>query len=510
MTARGGLLSMEMRGGEMPGGEMPGGEGRSEISILLLEDSEQDAELLVAGLELAGLSFRTQRVDTPEAYVAALDEGPDLVIADYSLPRYTALEALKVLLSRRDDVPFIVVTGSQGEERAVECMREGATDYLLKDRLARLGSSVQRALDERRLRREKREAELELRRMKDRLQDENAYLKAELQSSAGAIIGSSPALRDTLELAERVAPVSCTVLLFGETGTGKELFARAIHDMSPRRDRALVRVNCAALPPTLIESELFGHVKGAFTSAVARQTGRFELAHRGTLFLDEIGELPLSAQGKLLRVLQEQEFEPIGSEKTVKVDVRVIAATNRDLEEASRRGEFRSDLYYRLAVFPIRLPPLRERPLDIPDLIRAFAKRFAAQLGRPMPVIDEAVFARARRYEWPGNVRELEHVVERAMILHRDGVLRLDLDGPDTRPTRVSEPARAEPAAARGSEPALPDAGTLEDVERAHVLRILERTQWTIGGNAGAAALLGLKPSTLRSLMQRLGIQRPA
>jgi transcriptional regulator with GAF, ATPase, and Fis domain len=297
---------------------------------------------------------------------------------------------------------------------------------------------------------------------------------------------------------EQVAPTDATVLILGESGTGKELLARAIHRTSGRRDRPLVKVNCGAIPTGLVESELFGHEKGAFTSASERRTGRFELADGGTIFLDEVGDLPLDVQVKLLRVSQEQEFERVGSSRTMKVDVRVIAATNRDLADAVKAGTFRSDLYYRLNIFPLTLPPLRERMEDVPLLVQAFLGRLSTKLRKPLERLSEDALGRVMKYSWPGNIRELQNVIERAAILARSPVVEIE-DALEMR-----HPAGA-PAHASS-----PRTGTLEDVERAHILRMLGDTGWVIEGSKGAAAILGLNPSTLRSRMQKLGIKKPS
>jgi len=335
-------------------------------------------------------------------------------------------------------------------------------------------------------------AELEARR--ERLQAENERLREARLAREGFddIVGESAALRAALFMAEQVAATDAAVLLQGETGTGKELIARAIHGKSRRRDRALIAVNCAALPPTLIESELFGHEKGAFTGAVTRKMGRFELADRGTLFLDEVGELPSGLQAKLLRVLQDGEFERLGSTVTRRVDARVIAASNRDLAAAAREGTFRSDLYYRLAVFPIRVPPLRARREDIPLLTWRFLGQLRATLGRSVDRVSAATMERLVRYAWPGNIRELRNVLERAVILSSDSTLELD-DLGDVSETPV--------AAASGAGPV----PTLAEVERAHVLRVLELCEWRVRGRRNAAEQLGLNASTLYSRMQKLG-----
>jgi formate hydrogenlyase transcriptional activator len=292
----------------------------------------------------------------------------------------------------------------------------------------------------------------------------------------------------------RVAPTDATVLIYGETGTGKELIARAIHSASQRRDKPLIKLNCAALPAGLIESELFGHEKGAFTGAIARHTGRFELADGGTIFLDEIGELTAETQAKLLRVLQEHEFDRVGGTSTRKVDVRVIAATNRDLKRAVSEKAFREDLYYRLSVFPIQVPPLRERPEDIPLLARYLLEKFATRAARRFDSIDSATLRRLVAYPWPGNVRELQNVLERAVILSAGPVLELEPDvlGQTERATASRESA------------------ALEDVERNHILAVLRETKWVIDGPKGAAVILGLHPNTLRSRLKRLGLSRAA
>jgi formate hydrogenlyase transcriptional activator len=305
------------------------------------------------------------------------------------------------------------------------------------------------------------------------------------------IIGDSPSLRVAMRRVLEVAPTDASVVIVGETGTGKELFARAVHNRSRRRGRPFIRVNCAALPPTLIESELFGHERGAFTGAVATRRGRFELAHTGTLFLDEIGDLPPDVQSKLLRVLQEGEFERVGSSESRRVDVRIVAATHHDLEAAVKDGRFRADLYYRLSVFPIALPPLRERRDDIPRLAWFFVNRRQRALNRRFTSIPPAVLAALQQHEWPGNVRELENVIERAMIHSTGSALLLD-EGPGLSVWAVAR-----------------DGTTLEQVERRHIETVLKRCHWRINGPGNAAEILGLHPNTLRFRMKKLGVQRP-
>jgi len=344
-----------------------------------------------------------------------------------------------------------------------------------------------------------------------RLQLQNRYLQEEIKSvhNFEEIIGASPGLLRVLESVRRVAPTDATVLIIGETGTGKELIARAIHSGSRRADRPFIKLNCAALPAGLVESELFGHEKGAFSGAIQKREGRFELANGGTIFLDEIGELPLDVQAKLLRVLQEQEFERVGSSKTLKVDVRVVAATNRDLRKAVREGEFREDLYYRLAVFPVELPPLRERAEDIPLLVQFFAQKYAPRVGRRVDGVDPETLLALSRYPWPGNIRELENLVERALILCNSSTLTvapelLAVGPPAIRPQRADANGDGEPAP---QQPDIESSG-LHHVQREHILRVLKATRWVIEGNSGAAVKLGLKPATLRHRMKKLGIER--
>jgi PAS domain S-box-containing protein len=340
---------------------------------------------------------------------------------------------------------------------------------------------------------QRKEAELEVQRLKDRLQAENVYLQEEIRTEHNFedIVGRSMELGEALRKVERVAPTDATVLITGETGTGKELFARAIHSRSARRDRPLVKVNCGAIPAGLVESELFGHVKGAFTGALANRVGRFQVADGGTLFLDEVGELPPDTQVKLLRVIQEREFEPVGTSKTVHVDVRLIAATNRDLEAELRAGRFRSDLHYRLNVFPLEIPPLRKRRGDIPLLAAFFLTRLAHKFGKTLDGFSKRSMDCLTRYDWPGNVRELENVVERATILAQGTIIEIE-------PGLLGGTG---PAGSVGDE-------TLEQIERAHIVKVLKSTRGVVEGPQGAAIVLGLHPNTLRSRIKKLGIER--
>jgi DNA-binding NtrC family response regulator len=473
--------------------------------ILVVDDTPANVKLLVDLLSVNGFNAVAAGSGIEGLERAAVDR-PDLILLDVMMPDvdgFAVCETLKANEATRD-VPVIFLTALQETLDKVRAFSVGGVDYLTKpfeprELLARVGTH------------------LALRRAQRELEEQNARLRAEIeahQRSRGVIgalqdeirsghdfreiVGGSPALRRLLDQLALVAATDSTVLILGETGTGKELVARAIHDRSARRERPLVKVNCAALPKELVESELFGHEKGAFTGATQQRRGRFELADGGTLFLDEVGELPLEAQAKLLRVLQEQEFERVGGMRTLRADVRLIAATNRDLGRRAEGGEFRPDLFYRLNVFPVTVPALRERREDIPPLIAHFLARSARKLGRSFEGIAPSFLERALGYDWPGNVRELENVVERAAILSRGSMLD------------ATEPFGAPAAAPRPDAPARAVvAGTLEDVERAHIERMLAQTRWVIEGGQGAALALGLNPSTLRGRMRKLGIRKP-
>ncbi len=380
-------------------------------------------------------------------------------------------------------IPVIFLTALSDTFDKVRAFRLGAVDYVTKpfeteELLARVCAHI--AL--------RREIEAH-----GRSKATIHLLVEEIRADRDSMVGESPALRRVRELIAQVAPTDSTVLIQGETGTGKELVARAIHENSARRDRPLIKINCAALPRELVESELFGHEKGAFTGALQQRRGRFELADGGTLFLDEVGELPAEAQAKLLRVLQEREFERVGGTRSLHVDVRVIAATNRDLHAEADASRFRTDLYFRLNVFPIALPPLRERREDIPHLLRHFAAKTARRLGRAIDGVSPTFIERASAYDWPGNIRELENLVERTLIMSNGGPL-------DTNELYAS-PTTAMTAAAQA--PTV----SLQEVERAHIRRVLEGTRWKIEGDLGAARILGLNPSTLRGRMRKLGIR---
>ena len=372
-------------------------------------------------------------------------------------------------------------------------LARGQAIWNAEGKAIRMSGSIQDISERKQAELELRAALSEIKELKEKLEIEREYLQDEikLEYNYENIVGQSDGLKYVLYKVEQIAPGDTTVLILGETGTGKELVARAIHGLSPRKGRALVKVNCATLPENLIESELFGHEKGAFTGAHARQLGRFEVADGATLFLDEIGELPLELQPKLLRVIQDGEFERLGSSGTIKVDVRVIAATNRNLEEEVRRGRFREDLWYRLSIFPITVPPLRERTEDIAQLVDFFVTKISKRLGKSIENIPTNVMNALQNYQWPGNIRELENVLERAVINSSGPKLRLmdELKNSDNNQELKTTQK------------------TLEEVERDHIVRVLEQTNWKVGGNNGAAEILGLNRSTLRARIRKLGIR---
>lgn len=650
-----------------------------ELRILVVEDSRRDLDLIVREFRLSNYSVHAERVETAQEMSTALLHGPwDAIISDNALPEFDATRALAVLQASSLDIPFVILSGMIGEERAVQLMKAGASDYVSKANLPRLIAVIERELRDAAGRAERRRIESELAIMnaeqermlnqrsvllditnavigsldrqslcqavfgairgsrlpcdavvlvlrdtesdslntviassdrasvsgavdafrrigeqvlatrrvmvaspspedrpsaaqdallkagvrsfvagpliakrelfgalilastlspetlsdmeffmrvcsqvalaadnvlsyeqiaelKSRLERENAYLIEEIKAEHNfeEMVGTSPKFRELIDKVRRVAPTDATVLITGESGTGKELVARAIHSRSQRATKPLVKVNCAAISAGLVESELFGHVKGAFTGAVDRRVGRFEFAQGGTLFLDEVGELPLETQAKLLRVLQEHEFEPVGSNKTVQVDVRIIAATNRHLDEAVKEGRFRADLFFRLNVVPIRLPPLRERKDDIPDLVSFILGHHNRQFGRTIESVADETMQRLMNYSWPGNIRELQNLLARAVVLSTGPVLRL---GEDLLP---SGNALAASTDLHAMAAAMPPNQQLNQVERNHVLQVLESTQWVIEGPKGAAVKLGLHPNTLRSRMKKLKIKRP-
>jgi DNA-binding NtrC family response regulator/signal transduction histidine kinase len=475
--------------------------GQDRARILVADDN---ADMRAYIRNLLGESYEVTTVADGEAALAEVRaRPPELVISDVMMPRLDGFGLLKAIRSdpAASPIPVILLSARAGEESSVEGLELGADDYLVKPFTAReLTARVAAVLALVRLRKEVEERRAlataleETRRLRDQLQADNVSLWEEIQhaSNYGELVGKSEAMRSVLLQAEQVAGTHATVLILGETGTGKELLARAIHSRSPRRGRPMVTLNCAALSPTLVESELFGREKGAYTGALTQQAGRFELADGSTLFLDEIGELPLEMQVKLLRLIQEGQFERVGGTKPITVDVRIIAATNRNLEKAVQERKFREDLFFRLNVFPIRMPPLRDRREDIPLLVWAFVKEFGRTMGKTIEAISRPALEALQQHEWPGNIRELRNVIERSMILCQGPTLRVELPAP--------------PGASRAEPPA--EDLSLEEVERRHILAVLKRTGWRVSGPRGAAALLGLKPTTLESRMARLGIQR--
>jgi formate hydrogenlyase transcriptional activator len=393
---------------------------------------------------------------------------------------------------RQVAVEFVSNVYLVNHKKVIQCNIRNVTERKrAAEALRKAHNELERRVEERTI--ELRTALSEIKILKDQLEAENIYFRQEMtkKHQFDHIIGQSDGLKYVLYRVEQVAPTNTTVLILGETGTGKELIAAAIHTMSPRKDRPLITVNCAALPANLIESELFGREKGAFTGADTRQVGRFEVANGSTLCLDEIGELPLEVQAKLLRAIERNEFERLGSSHTIKVDIRIVATTNRNLEEEVRKGRFREDLYYRLNIFPITVPPLRQRKEDIPLLVQAFVEQYSRKLGKQITSIQKETMKALRGYPWPGNVRELESVIERAVILCPGPVLQL------ADKLEISSP------------PLSSTVRTLEETERNQILKTLSETQWRIEGKDGAAVILGLHPSTLRARMHKLGIRRP-
>jgi chemotaxis protein methyltransferase CheR len=495
---------------------------------LLVVDDTPDSLILISTLLKGEYTVKVANGGEKALKIAAADPPPELILLDIKMPGMDGYEVCRRL--KRDpgtmDIPVIFLTASSDIEDEQQGLRLGAVDYIIKPisppiLMARIKNHLalksmaeslrsQNALlehevaqrtaelvvarDEAEKRREVAEAALaESIRLKGQLEAERAYLQEEirLEKNHQNIIGQSESLKSALYKVEQIAASETTVLILGETGTGKELVALAIHDLSLRKNRTLLKVNCASLSASLIESELFGHEKGAFTGSLSRHLGRFEVANGATLFLDEIGELPLELQAKLLRVLQEGEFERLGSSHTIKTDVRIVAATNRNLEEEVNKGHFRADLWYRLNIFPITVPPLRERLDDIPLLVDAFVKKIARRMGKTIEVIPVGVMAALQEYHWPGNVRELENVLERAVINSSGPKLRL-VD-------ELKKPSRDFPASPK----------TLEAVERDYILRVLELSNWKVSGKNSASEILGLDRSTLRARMAKLNISKP-
>ena len=504
-------------------------------NILIVDDKEANVRLLEQMLRTAGYVSITSTTDPGTVCELYLKNRYDLILLDLQMPGMDGFQVMEGLKTIEKDsyIPVLVITAQPGHKR--RALESGAKDFISKPfdlvevntrihnmlevrllyrkiendnkvleqtvqertgELLRANEQLTQKIDEHQRGEESlRIANAEINQLKDRLQAENIYLQQEVdqQFNFGEIIGQSKTLSHVFSLVKQVAPMNATVLLVGETGTGKGVIARAIHSGSARKNRPMITVNCASLPANLIESELFGRERGAFTGADARQIGRFELADGGTIFLDEIGEMPLELQSKLLRVIQDGEFERLGSPRTIKVDVRIIAASNRNLEEEIRNGRFREDLFYRLNVFPVTMPPLRQRKEDIPLLVNHFVAKFNKKIGKKIETVSKETMNALQEYNWPGNVRELESVIERAVIVSQGTVLQV-LD--QFKAFRKSE--------------GLPehDVKALADVEHDHILQVLLKTGWRINGKNGAALILGLNPSTLRARMQKYGIHR--
>jgi DNA-binding NtrC family response regulator len=444
--------------------------------ILVVED--EDKLRRVIELQLASSGFEVDKAASAEQAMKLADRA-DLVLTDLRLPGMDGLELLSLLRRQNSRTPVVVMTAFGTVESAVQAMKEGAFDFLPKPfSLDHLMAVIQKALEVRALR------------------DENIKLKEELgrRYELDNIVGRSPAMQEIFATVIRVAPTRATVLLAGESGVGKDLIARAIHYYSPRRDKPFVKINCTAIPENLMESELFGYEKGAFTGAVNAKPGKFESADGGTAFLDEIGDVPGTVQVKLLRILQERELERLGSNKTRQIDVRIVAATNQDLRAALEQGTFREDLYYRLNVVPIEIPPLRERQQDIPFLAAHFVRKLSSETGARAQSITDAAVRRLMEYHWPGNVRELENVIERSLVL-------CGCDTLDAGDIKLDAAARARP---QGGNYSLPDGMTLDQYEQALIREALQRA----GGNKSQAArLLGLTRNALRYRLSQMGIE---
>ncbi len=472
-------------------------------TILIVDDTPANVQVL---MEMLGqrLYKTLVAIDGESALEQIQHFKPSLVLMDVMMPGINGYEACQRLKANPEtaSIPVIFITSLNEPEEKIKGLRLGAVDYISKpfhaeEVLSRIDThlhlkQLQEHLEQQvALRtRELSEALQQVEDLKNRLEAENDYLREEikLDHNFEEIISQSRAYQQVLKKVQQVAPTNSTALIFGESGTGKELLARGIHNLSQRKSRPLVKVNCATLPSHLIESELFGHEKGAFTGATQKRIGRFELAHQGTIFLDEIGELPLDLQAKLLRVLQEGEIERLGSSQTRKIDVRVIAATNRQLQKEISKGNFREDLYYRLNVFPIENPPLRERKEDIPLLVSFFLKKYESNLGKKIEKVPKRVMKQLMDYDWPGNVRELENIVQRSMIISEGTKLALE---------SLPDNLRQENGFV-----------SLQEIEKKHIQKALRKTHGKVSGPGGAAELLCINHKTLSSRMKKLGIQR--
>jgi DNA-binding NtrC family response regulator len=503
--------------------------------VLIVDDQEANVQLLEQMLSSAGYTRITSTMDPNAVCALHRDNRYDLILLDLQMPGMDGFQVMEGLkeIEPGSYVPVVAITAQPAHK--LRALAAGAKDFISKPfdlvevktriqnmlevrllykklenynkaleqtvqertgELQRANKQLSKEIEERIGTEESlRSAYVEIQLLKDLFQAENIYLRTDIdrEFNFGEIIGRSDVLEHVFFRVEQVAPQDATVLLLGETGTGKGVIARSIHGRSSRKDRPMITVNCSALPANLIESELFGREKGAFTGSTDRQMGRFELAHNSTLFLDEIGEMPMELQSKLLRVIQDGEFERLGSPKTIKVDVRIITSTNRNLEEEIRKGGFREDLFYRLNVFPITIPPLRQRKEDIPLLVDYFVAKFNKKTGKKIETVSKDALGMLQDYDWPGNVRELESVIERAVITSQGTGLRI-LD-------RFVNPLKTGEQEAQNCKP-------LGDIERDHILQALEKTAWRIEGEKGAAVMLGLNPNTLRGRMRKHGIKR--
>jgi DNA-binding NtrC family response regulator len=509
--------------------------------ILVVDDTPASLRLMSELLTQHGYHVRPATNGTL-ALKSVAAKTPDLILLDVSMPGMDGYEVCRRLKAdeKSSRIPVIFISAFGETQQKVTGFEAGGIDYITKPieaeevlarvrthlRLRQAEEALRNARNTLELRVQERTAELqssnqalreseekarqafnEIQRLKTQLEMQNVYLQEEVVEAKafGELVGQSAALRHIVSQIDLVAPTEASVLILGESGTGKELVAREIHQRSRRKDKPLVRVNCASIPKDLFESEFFGHTRGAFTGAIKDRSGRFEAAEGGTLFLDEIGEVPLDLQSKLLRVLQEKRYERVGEDRTRLADVRVIAATNRDLKSEVAAGRFREDLYYRLNVFPIQVPPLREHMEDIPLLAKHFIELSVKELRCPKPRLTRAAIAKLENYHWPGNIRELRNVIERAIIISRGGALNFDLP--------ASEPALIPPSAAREESETKPEFLTeaeLQRRERENLLVILEKANWKIMGRDGAAELLGIKPTTLMTRMKKMGLRRPS
>ena len=505
----------------------------SDSTILVVDDTPDNISVILDTLGSEGYKVLVSR-DSKTAFRQAKLAKPDLILLDIMMPVVDGFEVCNALKDdeKTKEIPVIFMTSLTDVENKITGFDAGAVDYISKPfnveevlarvrthlKIKNLQVKLKEANGELEIRVNERTEELtktnqllqialaKVEALKNRLEAENVYLQEEIKNdhNFNEIISQGDAFKKVFQRVNQIAKTDSTVLILGETGTGKELIARALHSHSHRSQFPLVKVNCATLPPNLIESELFGHEKGAFTGALSQKIGRFELANEGTIFLDEIGDLPTDMQAKLLRVLQEREFERLGNPKSIKVDVRVIAATNRDLEAAIKNQEFRSDLYYRLNVIPLHIPPLRERTDDILLLVRHFLQKNCAKLGKKIYEVPQEIMDSLLQYSWPGNVRELENLIERTAVLSSGSVLKLD----DFEILGRQLPASVH-IADINNEQSLSESNRLEDVEKNHIIKILTGCQWSIEGAQGAASILAMNPSTLRSKMKKLKIARP-